>query len=444
MSKDRTFVKEISPGVHAILVPRVHKAPSLEEVPPERGTILELHSIDHADFDGLIVEYHSLDKETGKYLVVPVYGDADAPAMKVKPKCCKRPEVKPYKLQRVLEDLAFKYAKSQEEPLGTEGADQKFLLLLEKDPCCLPGYAMLAIHEQDCIKRLSERTLAGAPPLASEIHPHFEKAIPYLYRLIANQHAYPDYVKDSMLQTWRRQLAAYLDATGHVKTAHRELKKYKSDDKELVMPKEYDHFVEATMKGEKEMEKAAQFMQQFRLAEEFDKRIKAVHHYLEALSIGIKLNAPTDGAFEYEGKTMFTMRGVGGPAHGPVEQSLRKIGVTMNRFRDYLHIKVSSTINKNIRYEEPRFYGGRDFDADMALFVATHIIDISEKVMEASKKEDGSTVLSVEQAAKYEMDKVKATQIKEILEKGDDYDFTEFVLEILTEMIEASTGLNLD
>ena len=78
---------------------RPRPAPSLQDLPPEKGSVLELHSI-NKEFNGMPVEYQSYDTEKEKYSV-RVIGDLQQ-IMMVKPRACKRPDIKPLELREAL------------------------------------------------------------------------------------------------------------------------------------------------------------------------------------------------------------------------------------------------------------------------------------------------------------------------------------------------------
>jgi hypothetical protein len=376
---------------------------------------LELHSIGKEDYDGLLVEYHTADKEARKCVVTP--------AMKVQPKCCKRPEVKPYKLRRTLADLAFNFMKSKTDPLGTAAAEKKFLGLLEKDPVCLPALAGLFLHEQEWIKVLSARTASPSP---SELEPHFEKTIIFLYRLVANQYAYPNYVSESQHQIYRRQLSSCLDAIGHSKTAVKELKKYNLGKHKIkadyAMPQDIDRFTQATILGESHMDKAKKMHQEHRISEDFTQRMKAVDHYMASLKIAVNMSDEVEGAFPTNKRGMVffanSLKQAGeNDLDGFIGQSLRKIDVTLNRFRDFLKVKIAFLFHPDMEFECPGEYGGDSFDVDMGLRVSNYIIDIVDRVLAACKKEEGSTVLTESQTNKYVFEKKLAKDAKGILKK---------------------------
>jgi hypothetical protein len=65
-------------------------APSLQELPSERSTILELFNI-NAQCDGTIVEFHALDKQSCRYSVHTL---DDEKNLRIKPICRRRPDIK--------------------------------------------------------------------------------------------------------------------------------------------------------------------------------------------------------------------------------------------------------------------------------------------------------------------------------------------------------------
>ena len=88
--------------------------------------------------------------------------------------------------------------------------------------------------------------------------------------------------------------------------------------------------------GDKEMEKARKFAYQFCLSGEFEKRMKAVEYYLKALKSCVRLKIQSNDVFEIDGKRLLmSLTRVGNrSADTPIEHYLRKIGVTMSRFRN--------------------------------------------------------------------------------------------------------------
>ena len=132
-------------------------APSLDELRPEKGTLLQLHSIND-EYNGMLVEYHGTQKETGKFLVVPfkidVDGteegevDDDAKFIRVKPKVCRRPDLKPLKMRRLLASLATQMKSSCD--LSNSSDETKFKGLLEKDPCCVMAFMALGLRKSHC------------------------------------------------------------------------------------------------------------------------------------------------------------------------------------------------------------------------------------------------------------------------------------------------------
>ena len=149
-------------------------APTFEELPLEKGSILELHSI-NADFDGLMVEFLEVDKATTKLRVSAMQASQDGKIeegqhMLVKPRACRRPALKPLKLRQALASIAKSlHPIANGELTSGEGGWRQVLTnvrgavhhtpsqhdiatwksLLDKDICCVPAWAMLGLFVED-------------------------------------------------------------------------------------------------------------------------------------------------------------------------------------------------------------------------------------------------------------------------------------------------------
>ncbi|KAL3940943.1 MAG: hypothetical protein SGARI_000783, partial [Bacillariaceae sp.] len=128
-------------------------APSLEELPPEKGTILELHSTGSEEYDGMVVEFLRADKNPKYYQVLPLKeqasGDEAGTETKsrtrtIESKFCKRPEIKPPKLRELLERLSISFvAMEMEGRISFSEFETRMKGLLDKDPCCVVAYHAL-------------------------------------------------------------------------------------------------------------------------------------------------------------------------------------------------------------------------------------------------------------------------------------------------------------
>jgi hypothetical protein len=115
-------------------------APSLEDMPPEKGTILQLHSID-AKWDGKLVEFLGPVKDNGKYLVQSFDGEEEN--MTVKPKVCKQPGIQPLAMRVVLYNISRTFIiEAQESDFATMVQQKKTVeeQILPKDPCCVAAH----------------------------------------------------------------------------------------------------------------------------------------------------------------------------------------------------------------------------------------------------------------------------------------------------------------
>jgi hypothetical protein len=160
-------------------------APSLEALPPERGTILEIHSIDDA-FNGKLVEFVKIDKESGGEKVFVNSLEDEEQFMRVKVKCCRRPGIKPLKLRQILFNLSGILLCDSFGTVNDPTLDQyeaKLASLLGKDPCASPVHHMLGtIAEQKYQMQQSH----------CEAQTFLEQALRHFFRGSANLYAYQD------------------------------------------------------------------------------------------------------------------------------------------------------------------------------------------------------------------------------------------------------------
>ncbi|KAL3917690.1 MAG: hypothetical protein SGILL_004591, partial [Bacillariaceae sp.] len=124
--------------------------PSFGELPPEKGTILELHSIGHDDWNGKLVEFHSKEKGTDNFFVrfYPPKEDKfddSAGGIRVKSKCCRRPAMKPLKFRGVIAKLSHNLYRDKD--FYSPSIEQRLHDILEKDPCCCLAHYALGFRE---------------------------------------------------------------------------------------------------------------------------------------------------------------------------------------------------------------------------------------------------------------------------------------------------------
>ncbi|KAL3907284.1 MAG: hypothetical protein SGARI_003607 [Bacillariaceae sp.] len=175
-------------------------APSLEELPPEQGTILELHSIGEKDFDGVLVEFNKIDKATGKFFVTFLEKEQEDQGLRVKPKCCKRPDIKPFALRKTLYGLAEKFHQDMKSGANPDEIEMRLNGLLQKDPCCVPAYGINA--DPEYVKRVRPTRC--------------------VQREVANFHAYREFFSDGQEQRSRTFLGAMLANDGRFNTSVRQ------------------------------------------------------------------------------------------------------------------------------------------------------------------------------------------------------------------------------
>ncbi|KAL3922484.1 MAG: hypothetical protein SGILL_002180 [Bacillariaceae sp.] len=211
-------------------------APTLAQLPPERGTVLELHSIND-EHNGMLVEYHGISKETGKYLVVPLKmdltgdeeEDENAKFTRVKPKCCRRPTLKPLKLRQVLGNLAIQIVNSEARESSPDYASIEVKLkgLLVKDPCCAVAYMLLAQTVHNSGQKAAHAHCEGDPlrPFTEQMKKQQDKTISYLYRTLGNAYAYSGLLPEADVKNSRNMLSGLLSLRGHKNTALRQYKK---------------------------------------------------------------------------------------------------------------------------------------------------------------------------------------------------------------------------
>ena len=272
-------------------------APSLDELPPEKGTILELHSIGRDDWDGKLVEFHRAEKDTGKLYVRfyrPKEGDDDKDdggGIRVKAKCCRRPELKSLKFRFVLAKLASKLSKDADK--CSPFVEQKLLDILEKDPCCCTAHFALAGRDRILMYQSKEDPEENWAKSAG----HRLRAIGHYQRALATLYAYRQWIPDKNIKDAKEFLLVTLVAGGHNRSALR----YAHDEKVLYaatdMFEEYasgEKYLKSAIKASKEVQN------QHDLLQTFNKMKKAVHHYCNCLAVVLRPNNGhgDDGVFQ--------------------------------------------------------------------------------------------------------------------------------------------------
>ena len=156
-------------------------APSLEELPPEQGTVLELCNIGSKKYDGMLVEFRSKDKQNpGKYFVDFLDGDDDG-GMRVKAVCCRRPAIKSLQLRQFLHNVATLMLRNHNGGLVTkQDTEIRAKQLLSFDPCCVTILKVLG-----CVTGMESGSLADIAK---------QEDFKYQRRGVANLWAYEDVV----------------------------------------------------------------------------------------------------------------------------------------------------------------------------------------------------------------------------------------------------------
>ncbi|KAL3926361.1 MAG: hypothetical protein SGARI_005634, partial [Bacillariaceae sp.] len=131
------------------------KAPSFKELPPQKGTLLVLHSMNDATLDGKLVEYLRRDSDDSRNIFVGFFG-SDIKLGPIRLKKCRRPDIRPYQERFVLSHLTLDFLERIKDTEKTFTAqdkawyDAKLLAFLEeKDPCCAMAHEALgwsALH----------------------------------------------------------------------------------------------------------------------------------------------------------------------------------------------------------------------------------------------------------------------------------------------------------
>ncbi|KAL3906123.1 MAG: hypothetical protein SGARI_004144, partial [Bacillariaceae sp.] len=201
-------------------------APSLEDLPPEQGTILELFNIGSDEYAGMLVEFRSLDKKNGKYFVDFLDDqDGSKDGMRVKVKCCRRPAIKSLALRKLLAEIILNMAENCK--LGREilsKQDSAIILkgLLEVDPCCVPALCEL-------------RRVTWEPADDYVVmHTTTDESLKFLRRGVANLWAYEDVLDSEWIGCKESDFSNDLAAMGRHKLAARY--RERSDAKQGEMP----------------------------------------------------------------------------------------------------------------------------------------------------------------------------------------------------------------
>ena len=252
-----------SPSPIVMLSTLARTPPTLEELPPVKGSILELHSIGSRDFDGLIVEFVSIDKNSGKYYVASMKDDQ---GLRVKPKLCRRPQIKPLKLRKALEEKTHQIAGAFKLRENSELFQASMRQLLFIDPCCAPAFMVLGA--------------IGCGANAADSKEVQKEGIRNLERGLATLYAYEEIVTEDTIQLCKAQLSFELGDAGRFKAAGR---------LELGQLPQYEMLGDASKAwqeyyaGERLMKSAGDLEQQEHDTREFQKLIGAVDRYLECV-----------------------------------------------------------------------------------------------------------------------------------------------------------------
>ncbi|KAL3908510.1 MAG: hypothetical protein SGARI_003028 [Bacillariaceae sp.] len=190
-------------------------APSFDELPPEKGTIMKLHSMDDAkEYNGKLVEFYNIDKDTGKYSVITY--DKHAQPMKVRQYCCKRPDIKALQLRAELKRVAVSTLnevmdKKNIDPTTTfDDEASRMVQILEVDPCnVIAHYCLSKIEQRKVDMDGNERNDKN----------YYKVMIQYIRRAIANFYAYEDIVSKELITIIKSEFLALLKSTGNNKMA---------------------------------------------------------------------------------------------------------------------------------------------------------------------------------------------------------------------------------
>ncbi|KAL3908293.1 MAG: hypothetical protein SGARI_003130, partial [Bacillariaceae sp.] len=254
-------------------------APTFEELPLERGSILELHSI-NSDFDGLIVEFLEVDKDTGKFRVEALKGSEDGKIqagqnMLIKAKGCRRPDLKPLKLRQALAGIVNSFqrngnAAKTNRPYFSEHEVITTKSLLDKDPCCAPAWLALGLF----------------------VHGDKETEMSNVRRACANGYAYTNLmIGEETLHMGRMILAENLREEGHHRTASRMAEKASENNESLLKVCPRLVFQQEHMAGNDNLHISCKMQSKKRHDKELDALKKAIHHYSECLNASKTLRA---------------------------------------------------------------------------------------------------------------------------------------------------------
>ncbi|KAL3908263.1 MAG: hypothetical protein SGARI_003141 [Bacillariaceae sp.] len=201
-------------------------APSLEDMPPERGTILELCNIND-EYDGTLVEFWRVEERSGKYFVQVLKDDdnAEVEGMRVKAQCCQRPMVKPLALRQMLTKLVRELGRLDKVEMDLKESRTRQLLMYDK--CCIPALALITTVSNKRNESL------GNEEVDVSVY------VKYMRRALANSHLYQD--ADEFCRklelSLAAQYAAWLSHTSRHKSLLRMQQKLQSASSHQAHPR---------------------------------------------------------------------------------------------------------------------------------------------------------------------------------------------------------------
>ncbi len=193
-------------------------APTLGGTSTTKGSILELHSINE-EFDGKLSRVLEGDEDKGESDKIFVrFLDNEEKRFRVKKMCCRRPDIKPFKLRLVVVKLANQFMLSAREinsQADSERDKAKIKSLLERTHAVgvlLEALGWIVMYGDE---RLRE-TMHPSVELALVAVKHFRRALRCLY-------AYRDLVTDpdGHEQYLEMRISELLTRAGHNKSAIR-------------------------------------------------------------------------------------------------------------------------------------------------------------------------------------------------------------------------------
>ncbi|KAL3937767.1 MAG: hypothetical protein SGARI_001995 [Bacillariaceae sp.] len=369
-------------------------APSLDELPPEKGAILELHNIseeydgkivESEEYNGKLVEFIKVDKETGKYFVLPLKIDIDgseeedenAQFTRLKPKGCHRPDLKPMKLRAVLACLANQifFSELKETPCNHSLVHTKLKGLLEKDPCCAAAYMLLAQNEHSWCHHLhfAYKDIYNRPEsVGEEIRKH------------------RDFLTDTDLKNSRNLLSGSLSAFGHHKTAIRQHKKAQLLSGVASNPRmEASH---ETMMAFNMFKEASKSEEAGLFSTESDQRMQSIDHFITSIKITANLTQNGERVTNGESLTSYA---------GP--ELLMVIHDNLGRLVQILTYDSGDNLES--------------LDTDKDLIIATFVANRIDDLYEIRDSSDISSKLATDYWDRLDEMKMVALEIKSEIEK---------------------------